>query len=105
MNVSLSIRGQSCSNAACALLGTIDAGNVVVHSQKEKRLKCTACGGTWVTRKHNASYRLRASAHQLDAVATMLKEGRSVRDIAKEIGASPSTIQRWKQRLVHSSLS
>lgn len=40
-----------CPNTDCPERGKVDAGNIVSHSQKEQRCKCTTCGTTFSIRK------------------------------------------------------
>jgi transposase-like protein len=38
---------QFCPNSDCPARGKVGAGNIVRHSQKEQRCKCTSCGRTF----------------------------------------------------------
>lgn len=100
MNYSyITIRNQKCQNSLCTKYRSYNTGNIIVHSQKEKRLKCTACMKTWVIRKYTYLYRLKTDEEKIENAIQMFDEGQSIREIARNIQASPSTIMRWKKRL------
>jgi transposase len=51
----------------------------------------------------NVSMRPKGSAEKLEArrrmAATMLSKGRGIREVARTIGAAPSSVKRWKDAL------
>ena len=57
-----------CPNSDCAARGQVGKGNIVVHSQKEKRCKCTVCIKTFTVTKGTVFYRLRKSAQFVEIV-------------------------------------
>ena len=95
----ISIRDQSCPNKFCQFFGKKLQGNVIVHTQTAKRIKCNACNKTWVSRRQEASYRLRGDPTNFNHALAMLQQGFSIRKIAGNLKVSPSTILRWKKRI------
>lgn len=87
-----SIRDQRCVNPTCS------AGRVVVHSRKHARLRCTACGKTWVAHVRTVQYRLRSPSERVEQALLMLQAGAPIRKVAELCEASPSTVHRWKMR-------
>lgn len=99
----LTIRAQNCPNCPAERGGCPAAGGartVVIHSQRERRLRCTACGCTWVERFGQPSFGLRLDAELLVRARTLLGAGASVRITARRLRVSPATVQRWKARIV-----
>ena len=47
---------QFCPNIDCHARGKAGQGNVVIHSQKERRYKCKTCGKTFSERTGTALY-------------------------------------------------
>lgn len=93
-----SIRNQRCPNPFCRFHGQALAGNVIVHSQTARRMRCKACRKTWVTRRHEVTYGLRTAPETVSLGFALLKVQMSIRQVANEIQVSPSTVQRWKNR-------
>lgn len=44
-----------CPNLACPAKGRVDEGNIVIHSQKERRYKCKVCRKTFTKRRGRPS--------------------------------------------------
>ena len=42
---------QFCHNSACPARGHVDQGNIVIHSQREQRYRCTLCQQTFSARR------------------------------------------------------
>jgi transposase-like protein len=93
MTPPVSIRGQICPNPACR-----GGGKPVVHSRAERRLRCTACGATWVERRGTAAYRVQHDLAVVASVLDRLAAGESVRRTARAAGVSTSTVRRWRRR-------
>ncbi|MFA6024372.1 MAG: helix-turn-helix domain-containing protein [Candidatus Gracilibacteria bacterium] len=91
----ISIQNQSCPNAMCP------QACVVVHSQKKKRFKCTMCNKTWVAHKNGIYFGLRSEPQVIQRGVQLMEHGISIRKAAQYLNISPSTIQRWKERLAH----
>ncbi|MBI5414884.1 helix-turn-helix domain-containing protein [Candidatus Peregrinibacteria bacterium] len=96
MNEYMSIRGQFCPNKKCKFYQISSNRNVVIHSQKEHRFQCSKCQKTWVAHKDQIYFRLRSPKEKIDLALMLFESGKSVREIAREVKVSPSTVQRWK---------
>ena len=81
----LSIRNQVCPNQSCDSLQNQEARKVLIHSQKERRLKCSRCQKTWVEHHKEKFFRLKVERQKIDWAQKLFDEGRSVREIAREI--------------------
>ena len=96
----LSIRDQVCPNEFCGLseknMGVQRDPKVLIHSQRERRFKCSRCQKTWVEHHKEKFFRLRVEREKVIRAQKLFDEGKSVREIARAIKVSPSTIQRWK---------
>ncbi len=101
--LTFSVRNQSCPNTNCYHFGKLCAGNVTVHARQYQRFMCKSCNKTWVAHRNDVTYRLHATAQTLRAGLLLLQQGLSVRVIARSLGISPSTVQRWKSKtsLIH----
>lgn len=102
---SLSIRNQSCKNQNCKQQGQECAGNVVIHSQKERRFQCNSCKSTWVAHRNKPEYRLRKPKIKIVSAYNLISNGASVRKAAKILEVSPNTIQRWKAKFAEFQLN
>lgn len=96
MNEYSNIRDQACPNPKCSFYGVSVPNKVVIHSRKENRFQCSECKKTWVGHKESCFYRLRSSKDKVELARLLLAGGKSIRKVAKEVGVSPSTVQRWK---------
>ena len=99
-NGQLSIRGQSCNNLECKFYGQIEKGNIKIHSRQENRLQCKCCLKTWVMHINEPYFGLKTEFAKVSIAKNLLDKGESTRRIAREVGVSTSTIQRWKMVLV-----
>ncbi len=59
----------------CPARGKIGKGNIVIHSQKEARYKCTRCGHTFAAHHGTPYYRLHHEAGRFTQVITLLAYG------------------------------
>jgi len=50
----MNLQEQFCPNMDCPNRGKVGNGNIVCHSQKEHRCKCTTCGKTFSIYKGTA---------------------------------------------------
>lgn len=105
MNSYISIRNQSCPNAACRFYKKVMAENVITHSQSAGRMRCKSCGRTWVSHLNEVRYGLRSDPEKIQAAIEMIKAEMSIRKIAREIQVSTSTVQRWKARMKNYSIN
>ncbi|MBI2463577.1 IS1 family transposase [Candidatus Peregrinibacteria bacterium] len=98
MEQAVTIRNQCCPNPVCPMQGQLFQGNVVIHSQKDQRLKCTICQKTWVMHRETLRYRLRCDMAVVESALTLAHSGGSLRKIARKLHVSPSTVHRWKRK-------
>jgi len=84
-----------CPNMDCPDRGKIGEGNVVCHSQKEKRCKCKTCGKTFSVTKGTALYNLKKDAELFVMVVTLLAFGCPVQAIVQAIGLDERTVRSW----------
>ncbi|OGJ49377.1 hypothetical protein A2335_00955 [Candidatus Peregrinibacteria bacterium RIFOXYB2_FULL_32_7] len=98
MNNYLKIREQFCPNKFCEFFEKKFKGNVQIHSQKERRFKCSFCKKTWVEHKHELIFGLKSSKEKFESAKKFFDLGLSIRQIARRIKVSPGTVQRWKSK-------
>lgn len=89
---------QFCQNDACPARGKTDEGNIVIHSRKEARYKCTVCDKTFVETKGTPFYRLRHSAKEVSLVVTLIAYGCPVQAIVAAFGLDERTVTDWQER-------
>src|SRR3954451_23897936 len=65
-------QSQFCHNLDCTARGQLGLGNISVHSRKDRRYRCSACGGTSAATRDTPSYRLKRSADLVTLVITLL---------------------------------
>jgi transposase-like protein len=84
-----------CPNIDCPNRGKIGNGNLVCHSQKEKRCKCKTCGKTFSVTTGTALYGLKRKHDLFVLVVTLLAFGCPVQAIVKAIGLDERTVRSW----------
>ena len=89
---------QFCPNMACPARGKINAANIVVHSRKELRYKCTVCGKTFAASTGTPFYRLRHSLELVTTVVTLLAYGCPSQAIVAAFGLDERTVYDWQRR-------
>lgn len=87
-----------CPNLECPARGRVDAGNIGIHSHKEKRFICTQCRKTFTTTKGTALYRLRTSAETVTLVVTLMAHGCPLQAIVIAFGVDERTVADWLRR-------
>lgn len=96
----MNIRDQYCPNETCKYYHKELAGNVVVHSRKQNRFRCSSCRKTWVAHINEVHYGLKTGERKVIVTRYLLEtEEMSIRGVAQFLGVSPSTVQRFKKRL------
>lgn len=95
---SQSIRNQSCTNPNCCFYKKELAGNIVIHGKRYPRFQCKECKKTWVSSINTKKFRLKKDFKKIEETIYFLKQGMSIREIARKIKISPSTVQRWKNK-------
>lgn len=84
-----------CPNMDCPDRGKIGKGNIVCHSQKEKRCKCKTCGKTFSVTKGTALYGIKKDAELFMTVVTLLAFGCPVQAIVMAMGIDERTVRAW----------
>jgi transposase-like protein len=86
---------QFCPNSDCPARGKVGAGNIVSHSQREQRCKCTTCGRTFSIRKGTALYGIKHSVDLFVVVVTLLAHGCPLQAIVAAFGLDERTVRSW----------
>jgi transposase-like protein len=79
-------RTQFCHNEKCIARGKEGKGNIVIHSQKERRYKCTLCDATFSETKGTAFFRLKTATEIVTIVLTLLCHGCPIQAIVAAFG-------------------
>jgi transposase-like protein len=90
--------GQFCHNPDCSARGQLRLGNIRIHSRKERRYRCTACGRTFADTRDTPFYRLKNSADLVTLVITLLCHGCPVQAIVAAFGLDERTVAHWRDR-------
>ena len=83
---------------ACPARGKIEKGNIVIHSQKEARYKCTVCEKTFAASHGTPFYRLRHAIDLVSCVITLIAYGCPVQAIVMAFGLDERTVMDWQER-------
>lgn len=84
-----------CPNEGCPDRGKSGKGNIVSHSQKEKRCKCNTCGKTFSITKGTALYGLKKPHELVIIVVSLLAHGCPVQAIVAAYGLDERTVRSW----------
>jgi hypothetical protein len=87
-----------CPNADCVARGQLGKGNIGIHSQKEQRYLCRACGKTFAASKGTVFYRLRHTPEVVTLVVTLLAHGCPLQAIVVAFGVDERTVSSWLHR-------
>ena len=87
-----------CPPLACPARGQIGQGNMRIHSQQEKRCRCTECRRPFTTTKGPAWSRLRTSAATVTRVGTLRAPGGPLQAMGVACGVAERTVAEWWQR-------
>ena len=87
-----------CPNIDCPARGQLSQGNIVVHSQKEKRCLCTTCEKSFAVTKGTLFYRLQTDSKIVMWVIVLLAYGCPLQAIVKAFGFDERTVKEWWQR-------
>ena len=87
-----------CPNPDCTARGQVGKGNIVVHSQKEKRCKCTACKKTFSVTKGTVFYRLRKDPQDVERVIRLLSRGCPTQAVVFAFGWDERTVMSLQKR-------
>ena len=91
-------QGQFCHNPDCTARGQLGLGNISVHSRKERRYRCSACGRTFAATRDTPFYRLKKSLDLVTIVVTLLCHGCPVQAVVAAFGLDERTVAHWRDR-------
>lgn len=91
-------KAQFCPHPACHASGEVGWDNIVVHSRKQERYKCTCCRKTFTASKGTAVYGLKKPVELFTIVVTLLAHGCPLQAIVAAFGLDPRTIANWQAR-------
>lgn len=83
---------------SCPARGKSGKGNIVVHSRKEARYKCTACGKTFAATSGTPFYRLHHALDLVTCVVTLIAYGCPIQAIVAAFGLDERTVADWQAR-------
>ena len=89
---------QFCPNLACPARSQVGAGNITIHSQKQRRYRCKGCRKTFSETHGTALYRLKREAGLVAIVITLLVHGCPVPAIVAAFGLDERTVRTWLVR-------
>ncbi len=87
-----------CPNPECCARGQAGQGNIRVHSQSERRYRCTTCGRTFAATTGTPFYRLKHAADLVTLVLTLLCYGCPLQAIVAAFGLDERTVAAWQDR-------
>ena len=89
---------QFCPNPACPARGQVGQGNIRVHSQQERRYRCTTCGRTFAATTGTPFFRLKHAPDVVTIVLTLLCHGCPLQAIVAAFGLDERTLAAWQAR-------
>lgn len=88
-----------CPNLECPTRGQMGAGNIGIHSRKEKWYVCRECGKTFAETTGTPFYRLRTGAELVAIVVTLLANGCPPQAIVAAYGLDERTVSDPPRRI------
>lgn len=85
-----------CPNAGCPARGKLGENNIVIHSRKEARYKCTQCEQTFAATTGTPYYRLHHDPELFTRVVTLLAHGCPPQAIVAAYGLDERTVSAWQ---------
>jgi transposase-like protein len=89
---------QFCPNSACHASGMYGGENIIVHSRKEKRYRCTCCGRTFSERTGTAAYGIKKPVELFVQVTTLLAHGCPVQAVVAAFELDERTVASWQEK-------
>ena len=89
---------QFCPNSDCPARGQRGQGNIRVHSQSERRYRCTTCGRTFAATTGTPFFRLKHPTDLVTIVLTLLCHGCPLQAIVAAFGLDERTVAAWQNR-------
>ena len=87
-----------CPNLDCSARGQGGQGTIRVHSQKERRYRCTVCGRTFAATRGTPFFRLQSPAGLVLVVLSLLSWGCPVQAVVHTFALDERTVAAWLQR-------
>ncbi len=87
-----------CPNAACPDKGRVGAGNIGIHSQKERRYRCKTCRVPFAATTGTPYYRRHKGAWLMTVVLILLAHGCPPQAIVAAFGLDERTVAAWLHR-------
>lgn len=87
-----------CQNDLCSARGQTGQGNITIHSRKERRYRCAACGQTFSETKGTALYNIKKDPQLFEWVVSLLGRGCPVQAIVATFGLDERTVADWQER-------
>ena len=94
----MNLQGVFCPNRACRDKDEVGKGNIVAHSQKHQRCKCTSCGHTFSYRRGTMFYGLRTDEQLVTWAVGLVAWGCPVAAIVAVFGVDERTVADWLHR-------
>lgn len=88
-------KSQFCPHSDCPLAGQTEGGNIVIHSRKEERYRCTACGRTFSARQGTVFYRKKTPVEVMTVVLILLAYGCPIPAVVAAFGLDERTVAAW----------
>ena len=88
-------QAQFCPNVRCHASGQKGGGNIVIHSQKQRRYKCKCCGKTFSETHGTSLYRVKKASELFVLVVTLLSYGCPVQAIVVAFELDERTVRSW----------
>src|SRR5437764_13995527 len=73
-------------------------GNITIHSQKERRYRCSVCRKTFAETTGTPFYRLRHAEERFTQVITLLAHGCPTQAIVAAFNLDERTVANWRDR-------
>jgi len=87
-----------CANPDCPARGQVAAGNIKIHSHKERRFRCATCGKTFAASLGTPFYRLHEDSTLFVTVVTLLVHGCPLPAIVAAFGIDERTVASWQAK-------
>ncbi len=89
---------QFCPNPDCPARGQVGQGNIRVHSQTDRRYRCTTCRRTFAATTGTPFFRLKTAPDLVTTVLILLCHGCPLQAIVAAFGLDERTVAAWQAR-------
>jgi transposase-like protein len=89
---------QFCPKTTCHASGQVGQGNIVIHSRKERRYKCTCCQKTFSERTGTAVFGIKKPVSLFVQVTILLAHGCPLQAIVAAFELDERTVADWQQK-------